>query len=93
MPLPRIPPLPDKFRNVNFESDPHWKKIQEMVQEQVARIARQESIITDGFAMAFLDATGIKPDHAQMIVQESSDSSPTGEHKLVRRIWFERRTA
>lgn len=93
-PIPPHDPmkLPKFIVPPNLEDNPEWKKIQALVQEQVERLARQESLVTDGFAVAFLDATGLKPDEVEMMIEEAGTSNHiVGEHKITRRIWFQPR--
>lgn len=79
--MDKIPPMTPEMQNLFRQAE-----------EAMEKLAREEVIVTDGFARAFIDATGLRPDQAQMMVEQKSIvDTTTGSHSIMRRIWFERR--
>lgn len=56
------------------------------------KAADLQSLATDGFARAFMDATGLRPEDAEMMVEiiEVKDHVG-GAGVLKQRVWFQRR--
>lgn len=75
-------------------TSPAGQKFLQMVEEHHDRLDAQQQVMLDGFALAFLDATGLPADDCEMMVEEKAHSDEEkGEHVRVQRIWFQRKGA
>lgn len=57
------------------------------------KAAEAEALATDGFCRAFIDATGIAPQEAEMVIANLYEVDDRGTRTIVRKIWFQKKGA
>lgn len=63
------------------------------MQKFIEKVSAEVEDATDGFGRAFVDATGISPLEAQMVVATSISMGADGAVQINQQVWFERRRA